>query len=126
MSHIRQYHKGQTKARQRRHRTIAERLQRDHAQAQRATEALEQVLHDVRLPGNLVKEIEGRLRRQQTLLGKAFGLMFPSLFGCRTLYELSHVQGWDKNLPSRVLGALPSLIASYRLLLILGKMPASM
>ena len=78
-------------------------------------EVLEQALHNVGLPDNLVKEIEGRLRRQQTLLGKIFGLMFPSLFGCRTLYDLSHVQGWDKNLPSRVLGALPSLIASYRL-----------
>jgi hypothetical protein len=49
------------------------------------TEVLEQALHNVGLPDNLVKEIEGRLRRQQTLLGKIFGLMFPSLFGCRTL-----------------------------------------
>jgi hypothetical protein len=89
------------------------------------TEVLEQALHNVGLPDNLVKEIEGRLRRQQALLGKIFGLMFPSLFGCRTLYELSHMQGWDKNLPSRVLGALPSLIASYRLFLILGKIACS-
>jgi hypothetical protein len=107
MSRTRQYHTRQAKARQHRRRTAAERLQRDHAQAQRAIEALEQALHDVGLPDHLVKEIEGRLRRQQTLLGKIFGLMFPSLFGCRTPYELSRVRGWDKNLPSRVLGALP-------------------
>src|SRR3712207_1952884 len=104
MSRTRQYHTRQAKARQRRRRTAAERLQRDHAQAQRAIEALEQALHDVGLPDHLVKEIEGRLRRQQTLLGKIFGLMFPSLFGCRTPYELSRVRGWDKNLSSRVLG----------------------
>jgi hypothetical protein len=33
--------------------------------------------------------------------------MFPLLFGCRTPSELSRVRGWDKNLPSRLLGALP-------------------
>ncbi len=64
-------------------------------------------LQDLGLPENLVKEIEGRLRRQQKLLGKIFALMFPSLFGCRTPYELSRVRGWDKNMPSQLLGALP-------------------
>ena len=29
------------------------------------------------------------------------------LFGCRTNSELCRVRGWDKNLPSRLLGALP-------------------
>jgi len=33
--------------------------------------------------------------------------MFPPLFGCRTPSELSRVRGWDKHLPSRMLGALP-------------------
>ena len=33
--------------------------------------------------------------------------MFPPLFGCRTNAELCRVRGWDKNLPSRLLGALP-------------------
>jgi hypothetical protein len=70
-------------------------------------EALEQALHALGLPDNLVKEIEGRLRRQQQLLGKIFGLMFLSLFGCRAPYELSRVRGWNKNLPSQILGALP-------------------
>jgi hypothetical protein len=59
------------------------------------------------LPDNLVQEIEGRLRCQQKLLGKIFGVMFPPLFGCRTSSELARVRGWDKNLPSRILGALP-------------------
>jgi len=101
------YQKRQAKARQRRRRTAAERLQRDQAQAQRAIEALEQALHDVGLPDHLVKEIEGRLRRQQRLLGKIFGVMFPSLFGCRTPSELARVRGWDKNLPPQILAALP-------------------
>src|SRR5215212_10607493 len=107
MNRTRQYHKRQAKAIQRRRRTAAERLQHDHAQAQRAIEALEQALHDVGLPDNLVKELEGRLRRQQRLLGKIFGVMFPSLFGCRTPSELARVRGWDKNLPPQILGALP-------------------
>ena len=33
--------------------------------------------------------------------------MFPPLFGCRTNTELCRVRGWDKNLPARLLGALP-------------------
>jgi hypothetical protein len=35
--------------------------------------------------------------------------MFPTLFGCRSAYELTCVRGWDKNLPSRLLNALPKL-----------------
>ncbi len=107
MSPAQRYAKKHAKARQRRRQKAHERLQHDCAQAQRALEALEQALHALGLPDNLVKEIEGRLRRQQTLLGKIFGLMFPSLFGCRTPYELSRVRGWDKNLPSQMLGARP-------------------
>jgi hypothetical protein len=33
--------------------------------------------------------------------------MFPPLFGCRTNAELCRVRGGDKNLPARLLGALP-------------------
>jgi hypothetical protein len=40
-------------------------------------------------------------------LGKIVGVMCPPLFGCRTNTELCRVRGWDKNLPSRLLGALP-------------------
>jgi hypothetical protein len=47
------------------------------------------------------------LRSQQKLLGKIVGVMCPPLFGCRTNAELCRVRGWDKNLPSRLLGALP-------------------
>jgi hypothetical protein len=45
------------------------------------------------LPGNLVAEIEGRLRSQQKLLGKIVGMMGPPLFGCRTNSELCRVRG---------------------------------
>jgi hypothetical protein len=58
-------------------------------------------------PEDLVTETEGRLRSQHKLLGKIVGVMFPTLFGCRTNAELCRVRGWDKNLPSRLLGALP-------------------
>ena len=95
------------KARKRRYLKAQERLERDRRQAQQAAEALEQALHDLGLPENLVAEMEGRLRSQQKLLGKIVGVMFPPLFGCRTNAELCRVRGWDKNLPSRLLGALP-------------------
>jgi hypothetical protein len=101
------YQKRHAKARQRRRRTAAERLQRDHAQAQQAAKVLEQALDDLGLPENLVAEIEGRLHSQQKLLGKIVGVMCPPLFGCRTNTELCRVRGWDKNLPTRLLGALP-------------------
>ncbi|MDQ3831708.1 MAG: hypothetical protein M3361_20920, partial [Candidatus Tectomicrobia bacterium] len=101
------YQKRQAKARQRRRRTAQERLERDRRQAQHAAKVLEQALHDLGLPEHLVAEMEGRLRSQQKLLGKIVGVMFPPLFGCRTNTELCRVRGWDKNLPSHILGALP-------------------
>ena len=107
MSPLKRYAKKQAKARQRRRQKAHERLQGDQARAQRAIEALEQALQNLGLPDNLVKEIEGRLRVQQKLLGKIFGIMFPTLFGCRTPYELSRVRGWNKHLASQILGALP-------------------
>ena len=95
------------KARQRRRRTAQERLARDRRQAQQAAEALQQALDALGLPEDLVAEIEGRVRSQHKLLGKIVGMMCPPLFGCRTNAELCRVRGWDKNLPARLLGALP-------------------
>jgi hypothetical protein len=99
--------KQQAKARQRRRLQAQERLARDRRQAQHAAKVLEQALQDLGLPANLVAEIEGRLRSQKKLLGKIVGVMCPPLFGCRTNTELCRVRGWDNNLPSRLLGALP-------------------
>ena len=76
--------KKHVQARQRRHRSAQERLERDRRQAQHAAEALQQALDALGLPDDLVAEIEGRLRSQHKLLGKIVGVMFPSLFGCRT------------------------------------------
>src|SRR5919109_221056 len=107
MSPRKRYAKKHAKARQRRRRTAQERLERDRRQAQQVAEALHQALEDLSLPTDLVTEIEGRLRSQHKLLGKIVGVMCPSLFGCRTNTELCRVRGWDKNFPSRLLGALP-------------------
>jgi hypothetical protein len=99
--------KRHAKARQRRRLHAQERLERDRRQAQHAAKVLEQALEDLGLPANVVAEIEGRIRSQQKLLGKIVGMMCPPLFGCRTNFELCRVRGWDKNLPSHLLGALP-------------------
>src|SRR5438132_7654113 len=107
MSLMKRDAKKQAKTRQRRRLKASERLERDRRQAQHAAEALQQALDDLGLPEDLVTEIEGRLRSQQKLLGKIVGMMYPPLFGCRTNFELCRVRGWDKNLPSRLLGALP-------------------
>lgn len=99
--------KKQHKVLNRRRRNAQERQQHQQRQAQRDIEALRHALDDLALPDNLVIEIEGRLRLHKKLLGKIFGLMFPPLFGCRSAYELTRVRGWDKNMPSHLLSALP-------------------
>jgi hypothetical protein len=107
MTPSRRYAKKHAKAIHRRRLNAHERHQHQQQQAQRHIDALRQALHDLGLPENLVIEIEGRLRAQKKLLGKFFGLMFPTLFGCRSAHELTRVRGWDKNVPGRLLGALP-------------------
>src|SRR5262245_22639752 len=107
MSTVLRYAKKHAKTRQRRRRTAQERLARDRRQAQQAAEALRQALDALGLPDDLVTEIAGRLRSQHKLLGKIVGVMCPPLFGCRTNTELCRIRGWDKNLPTRLLGALP-------------------
>src|SRR5262245_46016828 len=107
MIHSKRDAKKHVKAGQRRYLKAQERQERDRRQAQQAAEALEQALHDLGFPNNLVAEIEGRLRSQQKLLGKIVGVMCPCLFGCRTNAELCRVRSLDKHLPLRLLGALP-------------------
>jgi hypothetical protein len=107
MSRTKRYVKKHAKAIKRRRLYAKERHEQQQRQAQRDIEALHQALHDVGLPEDLVIEIEGRLRAQKKLLGKIFGLMFPTLFGGRSAHELTRTRGWDKNMPSRLLAALP-------------------
>ena len=107
MSPAQRYAKKHAKASTRRRHTAQERQRREQAQAQRAIEALHQTLQELGLPKELICEIEARLRAQNALIGKIFAMMFPTLFGCRSYLELCRVRGWDKNLPSRILGCLP-------------------
>ena len=108
MSPMKRYANKQAKARKRRRLKAQERLKQQRAQAQHSIEAIHQALKDLDFPDPLVAEIEGRLQAQQKLLGKLVGLMFPTLFGCRHGHELARVRGWNKNVPSRLLGALPT------------------
>jgi hypothetical protein len=110
-SHYRQQHARQKRARQagqRRLQQAHDRLQREQARAQRQLQALEQAMAALGLPETLVAEVEWQLQAQGKLLGKIFGVMFPTAFGCRTAYELTRVRSWDKNLPGKILGALPN------------------
>jgi hypothetical protein len=107
MSPMKRYANKQIKARKRRRLTAQERLKRQRAQAQHSIEALHQALKDLDFPETLVAESEGRLRAQQKLLGTIVALMFPTLFGCRHGHELTRVRGWNKHIPSQLLGALP-------------------
>jgi hypothetical protein len=95
-------------AKQRHLRKYRERLQHEQRRAQRYLQALEQALVDLGRPETLVAEVEWRLQAQVKLLGTICGMMFPTLFGCRTAYELTQLRVWDKNLPGRVLEALPT------------------
>jgi len=107
MSPMKRYATKQAKARKRRRLHAQERLQKQRAEAQRYIEALHQALEDLGFPDTLVAEIEGRLQTQQKLLGKIVGMMFPTCFGCRHGHELTRVRGWNKNIPTQLLGALP-------------------
>lgn len=107
MALSRRYAHKRAKVKRRQRLNAQARHHRQQHQAQRAINALHQALYDLGLPDNLVLEIAGRLQTQQKLLGKVFGLMFPTLFGCTSAYELTRVRGWDKHVPSRILGALP-------------------
>jgi hypothetical protein len=115
MTHAKDYHKRLQQARQKRQQQAKQRrlqkerehLQREQARAQRHLQALEQALEELGLPDTIVEEVQWKLRTQVKLLGKIFGLMFPTFFGCRTTSELTRVRVWDKNLPGKVLGALP-------------------
>jgi hypothetical protein len=104
MTRTRRYVKTQAKAITRRRLNAKARHECQQKQAQRDIEALHQALYDLGLPDHLVIEIEGRLRAQKKLLGKIFGLMFPTLFGCVNAYELTRTRGWDKNLVRRESG----------------------
>jgi len=94
-------------AKQRRLQKARERLQHEQARAQRHLQALQQALGDLGLPEILAEEVQWRLNAITKLLDKIFGMMFPPLVGCRSYHELCRVRGWDKNLPGRLLGALP-------------------
>ena len=62
---------------------------------------------DLGLPETLAVEVEWRLKALGKLLGNIFGVMFPTLFGCRTADELTRGRGWDQNLPGQILSARP-------------------
>jgi len=115
MTPTRPYAKKQAKATKRRRLNAKERHERQQRQAQRDIEALHQALQELNFPDDLVAEIEGRLRSPKKLMGKIFALMFPTLFGSRSAHELTRVRGWDKNWPSRILGALPKRSGLKRL-----------
>jgi DDE superfamily endonuclease len=107
MASMTQAQRREYNAKQRHLRKYRERLQQEQTRAQRFLQGLEQAMVELGLPETLTVEVEWQLKAQATLLGKIFGLMFPTLFGCRTSYELTQLRVWDKNLPSRLLGALP-------------------
>src|SRR5712691_2047019 len=107
MSRTKRDVKQHAKAINRRRLHAKERHEQQQRQAQRAIDALHQALHDVGVPDDLVLEIAGRLRAQKKRLGTIFGLMLPTLFGCRSAHELTRTRGWDKPRPARLLAALP-------------------
>lgn len=107
MSPMQRYAKKQAKATKRRRLKAQQRLQQQRTDARRYIEAIHQALEDLDFPNSLVAEIEGRLQAQQALLAQIVGIMFPTLFGARHPHELTRVRGWDKNVPAKLLRALP-------------------
>jgi hypothetical protein len=94
-------------AKQRRLRKYRARLAHEQRRAQRFLHALAQALFDLGLPETLAAEVEWRRQAQVKRLGQIFGVMFPTVCGCRSVYELTQVRVWAKHLPGRLLGARP-------------------
>src|SRR4051794_7135991 len=107
MATITRAQRREANATQRHLRQYRARLQHEQRRAQRYLQALEQALVDWGLPETLVAEVEWRRQAHVQRLGNICGLMFPTLFGCRTAYELTQLRVWDKTLPGRVLEARP-------------------
>ena len=87
--HMRAQRARQQRAQQAKQRCLQrarERLQREQVRAQRALWTLEQALVDLDLPATIAEEVQWRLKTQQQLLGKIFGMMFPP---CVWLPQLS-------------------------------------
>ena len=80
------------KATQRRLQTSRARLQREQARAQRHLQALERALNELGRPETLVIEVEWRRKAVGKLLGNIFGVMCPTVFGCRTADEPTRVR----------------------------------
>jgi hypothetical protein len=83
------------------------RLRDQQRQAGRHLRAIERAVADLGLEQTVGRALERKLKAGHKLMTKIFGVMFPVLFGCETYPELSRVMGWDKNLPGRLLGAMP-------------------
>ena len=94
-------------AEQRRLQQAGARLQHEHARAPRQLQALPQALGDLALPESLAEEGQGRLNAMTTWLEKIGGRLLPPLLGCRSDHERCRVRGGEKNLPGRLLEALP-------------------
>jgi hypothetical protein len=94
-------------AKHRRLQKYRERLQREPARAQRHLQALEHALVDVGVAETVAEEVQWRLKAVRTRLGQIVGLLCPTVFGGRTHHERPRVRAWDKNLPARLVGALP-------------------
>jgi hypothetical protein len=92
---------------QRRLRKYRARLEHEPRRAPRFLQALEPALVDLRRPEPLVAEGEWRLPAQVKRRGTSFGLMCPTVLGCRTVAALTQVRGWDTHAPGRLLGAGP-------------------
>ena len=95
-------------ATQRRLQQDREQLQREPARAQRSLHALEPALVDWGVPEPLATAVQWRLQAVGQRLGKSFGLLCPTLLGCRTDHALTRVRGWEQHLPSQLWGARPT------------------
>ena len=95
------------KVQRRRRRRRKWRLKEQQRHAGLRHRAVERALEDLGVDQILARSLRPKLRSMHRLMGKVFGLMFPVFFGCQSYQELCRVQGWDKNLPGRALGALP-------------------
>jgi hypothetical protein len=100
------YLKNQRRAAKRRQ-SRSDRLRQRQEAAQSYIRNFERSLEDLGLERRLVQSLSRKIRIQGKLMRKVFAMMFPPLFGARSYQELGRILGWSRDLPGRILGALP-------------------
>jgi len=101
------YQRTRQRREQQRHLSRSQRLERRRRRAQAHSEVLEHSFLELMDKTELEPSVRDKLGRQAKLFGQLFAMMFSSAFAGGSYRQLVQRLGINKNLPGRILRALP-------------------